>query len=133
MRRVPADDCAETDERVVLAAGGDLLGREWNLEGARHADHVDAVFVGAVRLQRLERAVEEPFCHEIVEAADDDGELEAAGVEPSLNRFWHERRYFPDLDSSLEKRCPIFRCLVRRYSMLDRKSTRLNSSHVALS
>ena len=76
-------DGAEGDQGVVLAGGGEAFEGEGLLECARHPRDGDVGGRGAVAGQAVEGSLEQLPREEVVEAAGDDAEAEAFGVEHS--------------------------------------------------
>ena len=87
MRGLAADDDAEADDRVVPPQVGELLGGQGDLEAPRHPDDGEVLLRGAVADQGVDRALEEPLGHEVVEPAHDDGDAHPAGVELARDHF----------------------------------------------
>ena len=70
-----ADDRAEAEHGVELAAGRGVEGRQRDLDGAGHADHGHVVLGHAVTGEPVDRAGNEFARDELVEPRNDEREL----------------------------------------------------------
>src|SRR5580700_2958885 len=80
VRRVAADHTPERHERVITTAGGQLAGRDRQLERARYAHHRQVRGRAAVLEPRAGGALEQTRHDEIVETRRDDRDFAAARV-----------------------------------------------------
>jgi hypothetical protein len=103
VRRVAANDRADSDERVVALAGEQAPRRDRQLPRAGHPNDVHVIGSSAVADQGVERPVDEPLDDGLVESTGDDGE---AAVLPG-----RRAREFGHYDA---RRCPSLSRLVRR-------------------
>ena len=77
VRRVAADDAAESDDAGVAAGLRERHRRERQLEGAGHRHDRDRIAGTPAALERAERALEQPVRDVAVEAGDDDADRAA--------------------------------------------------------
>ena len=80
MRRLAADDAAEADDGVEIAALGSKPRRLGQLVGARHLELLDVGGVGPRLGERGERGLAQAAGDRLVETRDDDGKAERRGV-----------------------------------------------------
>ncbi|MNM84510.1 hypothetical protein D3C81_966000 [compost metagenome] len=85
MRSTAADHRAEGDDGVELAALGDFLGNQRNLEGARGADDGQLALADAVAHQGVDGALYQAFDDEAVEAANHQGVTAFGGDEGTFD------------------------------------------------
>src|SRR3989344_210909 len=85
VRRLATDDTAKRNERVVFLALGHGLEHQRHLERALYAHDFNIRGVGTVARERVERAFEQTFADETVEARDDDAKTRPAGAQVAVN------------------------------------------------
>lgn len=81
VRRIPAQQTSETDNRIVLLRLRQLPSRQWNLKRARHPDQIDIFFLSPGALQSVDRANQQSLSDERVEPGCDNRELPATSVQ----------------------------------------------------
>src|SRR2546423_7349357 len=85
MRSFAAKNAADSDERVIAARCGKLLGGQRQFERARHVNDVDALVVCACAVQRIQCGGEQAFGDEAIEAADHEAETQSGGGEFAMD------------------------------------------------
>ena len=75
---------------MVFSGACKAVGREWDFPGARYPGDGDACGICAVPCEGIDGAFEESSGDEVVEAGDNDGDVDISGDEPGADFGWHE-------------------------------------------
>ena len=84
VRRLSANDGAQTDHGIELSGFCDLQRQQWNLERARNLVELDRILISAQTIESVERALNQSRSNEIIPAAGDEREAKTFGVQASL-------------------------------------------------
>src|SRR6516165_8459327 len=100
VRRFPAKDAPNGDQRIVPARPRHFLGGQGQLERSRHVHHIHVVALGPASRQGIQRRLEQTLGYKTVESAHYNSQTQTPSAQPpldfvGLDSLGHRNDQFP--------------------------------------